>query len=527
MRNPDASPPDDMQMSAIPRRKRVPVGRAAPRSNFFRIAVDFVVITALASINHFGTTGNLLFVSLAGLMVFLVRHGAVKAFSIAALAPTLNTAFVDDERGIYTAARLALYGLIAVKLVAEIAADTEGNHRAPGGYFAALTAFCAVSGLLALINGYFVGIALLKLVSFFVGALVVGAALAVNRKGNRELDYWFYAMILFITTLGLVAWRTGQGYNAKGEAGEAMGLFNGPFYHPNLMGPMAAMIVLYLSILLVFGGSHSRLLTSGMGVVFLVFLYWSKSRTGMGTLLSGWIVLVSYTLFYQKSTVWCIRPIIKPGTIVLYLIFMVAGAVVCDVLKGGAISNAVTSYVLKNSQSPAGGFETVIANRQERVSECWADFKSNPWIGIGFGTSKSPEFAENATMFSAPTEKGCLPVAVLQEVGLIGTFFFVAFLATFFLWLWREKNLPALLLLFALLVVNLGEDMFFSFGGHGALVWTMVMFGGILGGSYQIAEEKPTPLVMTARSARNKRAEHSVTGDQTRTTTDESMQRST
>ena len=144
-------------------------------------------------------------------------------------------------------------------------------------------------------------------------------------------------MILFIAILGSVAWRTGQGYNAKGETGKAMGLFNGPFYHSNLMGPMAAMIILYLSSLFVFGRGPSRLLTAGLGAVFLVFLYWSKSRTGMATMLIGLTALIFVAQFFRHGVRRRIRLNISPTMLVLSLFVLVAGAVVYNQVRGGVI----------------------------------------------------------------------------------------------------------------------------------------------------------------------------------------------
>jgi hypothetical protein len=111
----------------------------------------------------------------------------------------------------------------------------------------------------------------------------------------------------------------------------------------------------------------------------------------------------------------------------------------------------------------------------------WQNFLESPLIGIGFEVSKSHYFEENATLFYAPIEKGFLPLAVLEETGVIGTFFFLVFLVTYMRSLGNSLNVPGLAMFLTFLAVNCGESMFFALGGHGAFGWLLFTAGTQLG----------------------------------------------
>ena len=108
-------------------------------------------------------------------------------------------------------------------------------------------------------------------------------------------------------------------------------------------------------------------------------------------------------------------------------------------------------------------------------------FWQTPFTGISFGTSWDPSFLAKATLFTAPTEKGFLPSALLEEVGVFGGLCFVIFLIAFFSHYWKARNIIALGMMICLLLLNLGEMMFFAMGGMGLYCWSMVGAGIALG----------------------------------------------
>jgi len=69
----------------------------------------------------------------------------------------------------------------------------------------------------------------------------------------------------------------------------------------------------------------------------------------------------------------------------------------------------------------------------------------------------------------------------LEEVGIFGTLCFVVFLIAFFVHYWKARNIIALGMMACLLLLNLGEMMFFSLGGMGLYCWSLIGAGIALG----------------------------------------------
>ena len=97
---------------------------------------------------------------------------------------------------------------------------------------------------------------------------------------------------------------------------------------------------------------------------------------------------------------------------------------------------------------------------------------NQPMTGIGFGVASTHPFrwVDRESVFGLPTgapvEKGIMPLAVLEEIGVPGLLVVIA-------WLWmiirRAINLgfSAFVIVSTLLLMNLGESSLFSIGGNG------------------------------------------------------------
>jgi hypothetical protein len=111
------------------------------------------------------------------------------------------------------------------------------------------------------------------------------------------------------------------------------------------------------------------------------------------------------------------------------------------------------------------------------------NIREHPLLGIGFGIASFPEdfVVERDTLLglpvSATTEKGVLPVMVVEELGALGALAFV-------LWLWiilrksaTRGGLVALAVIWTALLLNIGEAMLFSPGGMGLLLMILIAWG--------------------------------------------------
>jgi len=108
------------------------------------------------------------------------------------------------------------------------------------------------------------------------------------------------------------------------------------------------------------------------------------------------------------------------------------------------------------------------------------NIEADPFIGIGFGI---PSFAADLIIerdplsglpLSASIEKGVLPVAVLEELGVVGFVAFVGWLMLLFRVILHRGFAP-LSVVITILMINLGESTLFSPGGMGML--SLVLIG--------------------------------------------------
>ncbi len=75
---------------------------------------------------------------------------------------------------------------------------------------------------------------------------------------------------------------------------------------------------------------------------------------------------------------------------------------------------------------------------------------------------------------SAPVEKGFLPAAILEEVGIVGTIFFIYLIFILTKLVVRSKNIHICCLYFSCLFINIGEAVFFSIGGIGIFFMLLI-----------------------------------------------------
>jgi len=155
---------------------------------------------------------------------------------------------------------------------------------------------------------------------------------------------------------------------------------------------------------------------------------------------------------------------------------------VADVSTAGKISGGLRTYITKKAtEGNQITAKDIMSSRTGLINRGWANFQGSPLVGIGFGVSTDPYFIANASLLYAPVEKGFLPVAVLEEVGILGTITFLAFLLALFITLVRDRNIPGFTMFFSYLASNLGEASFFALGGHASFMWLFVLGGMMLG----------------------------------------------
>jgi len=468
-----------------------------PKNPTTQLAIPEILLTAIAIIalllvNKLGVVGNMIFFATLVVMIVSSPEMAFRALTLCLLGLISNQAVVL-KGPLWTYARLLIPALCFARFFVDLAKMRQPVLRPR--YMAALMAFIIVAGILSVITNYFVYIALLKLVNFTIGsfAMLFGARVITLRR--TDMTPWLVAVTLAVVLIGFASLPLEIGYNFRGDIERANGLFNGPFYHSNTLGPLSAMMALLMACVVVFGPYRNRWLCVVLGASLLFFMLLTRSRTGFGTFAIGFLVLVISTLVLHRRGLLRLRMRVSRFALVGCLILGGVFALGYDVATDQKLTRAVVSFAQKGKQTEELSMKNVLASRQGLINYMWENFLASPWIGIGFEVSKHPYFQQNATLFNAPIEKGFLPVAVLEETGIIGTTFFVLFLLAFALNLARNLNVPGLTMFLAFLVVNCGEAMFFSLGGHGAFGW-LLMMGGMMFGQQCVVRMEPRERVV-------------------------------
>ena len=144
-------------------------------------------------------------------------------------------------------------------------------------------------------------------------------------------------------------------------------------------------------------------------------------------------------------------------------------------LAAPAMNSVVTDFISKGNRAQVSGLLDAYGDsRGELMEKMWANIEADPWVGIGFGIASDPKsmVIERDPLLGLPVgasiEKGVLPLAVLEEVGVFG----LALAALWILMLFHRSTrggITATAVSLTALLLNMGESTLFSPSGFGLL----------------------------------------------------------
>ena len=148
-------------------------------------------------------------------------------------------------------------------------------------------------------------------------------------------------------------------------------------------------------------------------------------------------------------------------------------------------NNIVKKWMFKTNETTETGniYNSILYSRKTKLDSLINDFMKNPVLGVGFQVQENHKRMYELgliSFFSAPTEKGFLPLIVLSECGVIGTIFFIFFIFEFYSKCYKKKYIATICLFSLLLITNLGEGTFFSPTGVGGMMWIICLLGGFV-----------------------------------------------
>lgn len=371
----------------------------------------------------------------------------------------------------------------------------KGNERLPLGslFFYLLVAFISSA------QGWFPKISYLKILNFvaFVSGIYIGTKNINQRKDDillirasflamscilifGSLASLAYPPISYFTSVSYLISLEGLEYvAAKMEDGLEWGLFTGITAHSQFLGPALACFAGWISCDMLFVEKKVKWLHFLLLIPIPVMIYMTRSRTGFIT----FSALLLFFMFYCIPKVKISdREREKVKSIVLAFAFFIVIAAVVSEIRSNTMSNLLRKK--NDSQYDERTFvEAFTGSRMGKVHECMRDFKLNPVWGMGFQVI--PEHRElfeqgSISYFSAPIEKGILPLMILGETGIIGAIAFLVFLFSFYAISDRKGYAATLTLFGALLTSNMAEATFFSPAGAGGVFWMITVVGGFI-----------------------------------------------
>lgn len=422
---------------------------------------SLAVVMRLAS----APTANVSYLIVA-IYALLGRSQAIQALALSWLFTMLNPALAPE-------ASAASIGRYLVIFSAAFSVVWRGLSRGSDFSIKKLSLSTLCLGVFLVIHSLLfsavVDVSVLKVVSWAMVVLTLLSAwqsLAPEQR-LKLFDQLRWGLVwLLLLSLPLLA-IPGIGYLRNGTG------FQGLLNHPQAFGPTVALVAVLVGGRLL-GAQKSPWRDFALLALCFVLVILSEARTAGIAMVLG---LVGSALLAPRFAGVPRRRMLQglqSKRLQVVVVVFSLGIVIAAPLFSGAI----TSYLFKRSNA-SSLLTAADASRGALVLKMFENIKNTPWTGIGFGIASEPAYMEVqrdpvlGLPLSALVEKGVMPIAVVEELGIFGALAIVG-------WLWvmlrrgARSGVSQFAVLITLLLVNFGESMFFSVGGMGMLLLVLL-----------------------------------------------------
>lgn len=457
-------------------------------------AIKFVVWTAI-SMALMVTTRYYFYVVLAlAAMYFAIskRTGLAISLYIAMTSINMVNPLVIPRFG-YASIISRLSVMAVATVLVSAAMSRKGKCRVPIG---TLLVYLAVAFLLSF-NSYAPVISYLKVANIFIFLAAIYWGMQ-NLDGRTDqlviIRYALLGMFLVfvygsLATLPFpaVAYLTSLRHEirvggveyatAVFHSSNSMNLFAGLTSHSQVLGTL-------LSCIFASTCCDAFVVDKRMDILHLLIIapipimqYMTHSRASLFTLLVFVVSLVMYLLPRLKMIASA-----KSRVVAIVIIGLLALSILGGYYE---IRDQRLTKWIRKTQDVAGDQRTlgdaITASRMGTVELNMRDFRSSPIFGTGFQTMEwhREALASGAiSIFSAPIEKGILPLMVLGETGIIGGVVFLGFLLSFTAVCIKKRYIATLVLFIVFFATNLAEATFFSPSSAGGVLWLITVCAG-------------------------------------------------
>lgn len=442
------------------------------RLNYFLIAIPLAaILLRVAS----GPTANISYLLIAG-FALLGRTQAIQALALSWLFTMLNPALAPEGSA-------AAIGRYVVIFFAAISVAWRSISSGSGFTIKRLSFLTLCVGLFMLIHSLLfsavVDVSVLKVVSWVAVVLTLLSAWqglsAAQRRALFDQLQWGLVLLLLLS-LPLLA-IPGVGYLRNGSG------FQGFLNHPQAFGPTVALVGVLVGGRVI-GASKPAWRDIALLGLCLVLVVLSEARTAGMAMVLGLLGSALMAPAFAGVSRTRMLPGLRSRRFQAVALLAVAGVVV----GGPFLAGKLSAYLYKRTDATSL-IEAADASRGALVEKMFWNIQDNPWTGIGFGIASEPELMEVerdsvlGVPLSAPVEKGVMPVAVVEELGIFGA---LAVLGWLLVVLRRgaQAGVQRFAVLITLVLVNFGESMFFSVGGMGMLL--LILLTGAVTGEQRV-----------------------------------------
>lgn len=390
----------------------------------------------------------------------LGRAQAIQALALSWLFTMLNPGIAPATEGAWLG-RFIVIGAAAASVLFRSGFFRREMKVTP------IVAGTLLLGVFLVIHSLFVSslpsVSVLKAVSWsIVMATLLAAWAGLERdERHRTAESLFLGLIaVLLISLPLLFHSLGYLRNDRG--------FQGILSHPQAFGPVVALLGAWVTSRLI-AESRPRLGFVLLSIVCPVLIFLSQARTAGASLVLGVAVAVILVPILGGRRILKTAPGLKSRRFAL----VAAAAFTGLVVMAPALNEQVQDFIAKGT--PARTLTEAYSSARGRLmEEMLINIRSNPISGIGFGIASDPWAMEItrdpvfAVPIGAPVEKGVMPLAVVEEVGIPGATLISIWL---FVLLRRSArvSITSLAVVSTGLLLNLGESTLFSPGGIGLI----------------------------------------------------------
>lgn len=325
--------------------------------------------------------------------------------------------------------------------------------------------------LLILVHSIFVSplpdVSLLKAGIWVISLITITSAWSSLLKGDRSrLETYLYSILVALAILSAPLLAIPSiGYFRNGSG------FQGLLNQPQAFGPVMAILSAWTTAKLLTSNKPSYYLVSILGCSIL-FIFLSEARTAAIALILGITFSCLFFSLFTRRTLHSATP----GLFSSRSLLLIFGSVIAFTFAAQQIQLASNNFLSKSGRASVSGFfDAYIDSRGKVIFEMQDNVKNNPILGIGFGiaSDQTSMDVEREPILGLPIgasiEKGVLPLAVLEELGIFG-------FIVFGIWIIRvlsrsfSMGVEAAFICATILALNFGESALLSVGGLGLLL---------------------------------------------------------